>query len=64
MKVCLDVASTHAFILHVDYYILACCFFFFFFFFFEKFLVVCFNKDGDSVLVLKRVKLGMTDPFK
>ena len=26
MKVCLDVASTHAFILHVDYYILACCF--------------------------------------
>ena len=59
MKVCLDVASTHAFILHVDYYILACCFFFF-----EKVLVVCFNKDGDYVLVLKRVKLGMTDPFK
>ena len=32
MKEYLDVASTHAFILHVDYYILACCFFFFFFF--------------------------------
>ena len=31
MKEYLDVASTHAFILHVDYYILACCFFFFWF---------------------------------
>ena len=44
----LDVASAHGFILHVDYYFLACQFFFFFL---EKVLVVCFNKDGDFVLV-------------
>ena len=39
---------SHGFILHVNYYFLAS----FFFFFLEKFLVVCFYKDGDFVFGL------------
>ena len=45
----LDVLSLHKFILHMNYYFLSS--FFFFFFFCEKVLLVCFNKDGDFVLV-------------